>query len=67
MDGSREAGNQRMREAQWLAGYEAAIDDAMQIINGMRGPAFANFSSPVLMHLEARLAELRRSRRQGAA
>lgn len=67
MDASRKSDGFRAPDPEWVAGYEAAIEDAMRLIDSMGGPAFSNFSSPVLVHLKARLAELRRGGRQGAA
>ena len=51
----------------WAEGYAAAFDDAVRLVESMGGDGFSNLSSPVLMHLKARLRELRTSERQGVA
>lgn len=44
--------------AAWLAGYRAAIADAMAIVDALGGPGFHNLSAPVLLRVKARLADL---------
>ena len=50
--------SKRAHEA-WLAGYQAAVDDAVCIVETLGGPAFSNLSAPVLIRLRTRLLELR--------
>lgn len=45
--------------AAWLAGYEAAIADVVEIVEGLGGPAFSNLSAPVLLRLKTRFLQLR--------
>ena len=42
----------------WLAGYEAAVADAVQIVDGLGGPAFSNLSAPVLVRLKSRFLQV---------
>jgi hypothetical protein len=50
-----------------MAGYEAAIEDAIQLIDRIGGQRCSNLTSPVLIHLKMRLGELRAQERTGAA
>ncbi len=52
---------------QWLAGYAAAINDAVAIVDAFGGPSFHNFSAPVLVRLKTRLIELQNDGRAEAA
>ena len=67
MERSRSCDASRATGAEWIEGYAAATNDAVQLIELMGGDAFSNLSSPVLMHLKARLSELRAKERQGVA
>ena len=48
----------RLSERGWREGYEAAIDDAVQVVDSLGGQSFGNLTSPVLMHLRERLVAL---------
>lgn len=48
----------KLEMAAWLAGYRAAIADAMAIVDALGGPGFHNLSAPVLLRVKARLADL---------
>lgn len=54
-------------DAAWLDGYEAAIGDALGVIDSVSGERFGNLTSPVLMHLRARIQALRSGQRRGVA
>lgn len=43
----------------WLNGYEAALADAISMVDAMGGPSFTNLSAPVLLRLKTRLVEMR--------
>ncbi|MGH2632830.1 MAG: hypothetical protein ACRDG3_05410 [Tepidiformaceae bacterium] len=67
MDSSRrERPLDEAREA-WLAGYEAAIADAVEIVDGLGGPVFSNLSAPVLLRLKCRFLQLRQDSPSRAA
>ncbi|MCA9821427.1 MAG: hypothetical protein KC482_11750 [Dehalococcoidia bacterium] len=42
----------------WMDGYRAALADALDIVESLGGPNFANFSAPVLLRLKTRLIEM---------
>ncbi len=66
MDGEKASGAGRGSESAWLAGYEAAIGDALAVVEAMGG-TLQSFSSPVLMRVRARLAELQTGGRRESA
>lgn len=43
----------------WLEGYEAALADAIGIVDSLGGPSLSNLSAPVLLRMKTRLIELR--------
>jgi hypothetical protein len=43
----------------WLSGYEDALDDAIRLVDSMRGPGTNSLSSPVLLRLRAELLAMR--------
>ncbi|HQZ87055.1 MAG: hypothetical protein IPI33_00825 [Dehalococcoidia bacterium] len=45
----------------WLNGYETAIEEAIRLIDAMRGPAASNLVSPILLRIRAELIALRES------
>lgn len=53
--------------AAWSEGYEAAVNDAIALIDSMGGSPRSNLSAPVLQHLKARLLQLQERERHGAA
>ena len=59
MDKHHFARDSQRAHAAWLAGYQAAVDDAVSIVETLGGPAFSNLSAPVLIRLRTRLLELR--------
>ena len=48
----------------WYNGYETAIDEAIRLVDAMRGPAASNLASPILLRIRAELIALRESRSQ---
>lgn len=44
---------------EWLSGYDQGIDDAIRIVDAMRGPGTNNLSSPILLRLRAELLAIR--------
>jgi hypothetical protein len=67
MDRTRGCDGRGAASADWMAGYEAVIQDAIQLIDRIGGQGCSNLTSPVLIHLKVRLAELRAEERKGAA
>lgn len=51
----------------WSEGYEAAVNDAVALIDSMGGSPRSNLSAPVLQHLRSRLLQLSERERHGAA
>ncbi len=51
----------------WVSGYEQGIDEAIRLVDGMRGPRSSNLSSPILLRLRAELLALRHDKRMDAA
>lgn len=45
----------------WQAGFESAIDEAIGLVDAMRGPGLANLASPILLRIRAELIALRRA------
>lgn len=43
----------------WQAGYDTAIDDAIRMVDAMRGPGVANMAAPILLRIRAELIALR--------
>ncbi|WP_165772535.1 hypothetical protein [Tepidiforma thermophila] len=43
----------------WQAGYEAGIDDAIRLIDALRGPGSGSLSTPILLRIRAELLALR--------
>lgn len=43
----------------WQAGYEAGIDDAIRLVDQMRGPGNSSLTAPVLLRIRAELLALR--------
>lgn len=48
-------------KAAWAAGYERAIDDAIRMVDAMRGPGTSNLASPILLRIRAELIAIRES------
>jgi hypothetical protein len=46
------------RDAAWMEGYRAALNDALAMVDALGGPSFANLSAPVLLRLKTRLIEM---------
>ena len=46
------------RDAAWMDGYRAALADAIEVVDALGGPSFANLSAPVLLRMKTRLIEL---------
>lgn len=45
--------------AAWQAGYEAGIDEAIRLIDALRGPGAGSLSTPILLRIRAELLALR--------
>lgn len=43
----------------WMSGYEAAIDQALHVVDAMRGPGNNNLATPILLRIRAELLALR--------
>lgn len=43
----------------WQAGYEAGIDDAIRLIDALRGPGSGGLSTPILLRIRAELIAMR--------
>lgn len=43
----------------WQMGFESAVDEAISLIDAMRGPGMANLASPILLRIRAELIALR--------
>ena len=50
-------------EFDWTSGYEAALDDAIQVVDSLRGPGGSNLATPIILRLRAELIALREARR----
>jgi hypothetical protein len=46
-------------DAAWMDGYSAALADAIEMVDSLGGPSFANLSAPVLLRMKTRLIEMR--------
>ena len=50
-------------EAQaWTSGYESAIDEALRVVDAMRGPGATNLATPIILRIRAELIALREGR-----
>lgn len=45
----------------WRNGFESALDEAISVVDSMRGPGSANLASPILLRIRAELIALRES------
>ena len=43
----------------WQNGFEAALDEAISVVDSMRGPGLSNMASPILLRIRAELIALR--------
>ncbi len=43
----------------WQSGFDAAIDEAIQMVDAMRAPGVANLAAPILLRIRAELIALR--------
>jgi hypothetical protein len=43
----------------WANGYESAIDEAIRLVDSMRGPGTSNLATPILLRIRAELIALR--------
>lgn len=43
----------------WLEGFDAGIDQAIRLVDSLRGPGTSTFSSPIFLRLRAELIALR--------
>lgn len=44
---------------EWAEGFEAALDEAIGLIDAMRGPTTSSLASPILLRIRAELIALR--------
>ncbi len=51
----------------WQAGYEAGLDDAIRLIDALRGPGFGSLSAPILLRIRAELLAVRSRAREPRA
>ncbi len=47
-----------VHDASWMDGYSAALADAIEMVDALGGPSFANLSAPVLLRMKTRLIEM---------
>lgn len=47
---------------EWEQGYDKAIDEAIRLVDAMRGPGLSNFASPILLRIRAELIAMRETR-----
>ncbi|MGE3077201.1 MAG: hypothetical protein AB7N24_19460 [Dehalococcoidia bacterium] len=45
----------------WNNGFEAALDEAIRLVDAMRGPTTSSLASPILLRIRAELIALRES------
>ncbi|MEO8538631.1 MAG: hypothetical protein ABI577_02745 [bacterium] len=43
----------------WSEGFDAAIEEAIRVVDAMRGPGVSNMASPILLRIRAELIALR--------
>ena len=43
----------------WTSGYETALDDAIRMVDSLRGPGGTNLATPIILRLRAELIALR--------
>ena len=48
-------------QSAWSSGYESAIDDAIRVVDAMRGPGTSNLATPILLRIRAELIAIRES------
>mgnify|MGYP007112904010 FL=1 len=46
------------RSDDWLDGYEAAVRDAVAMVDGLSAPGTGSLSSPVFLRLRSRLVQM---------
>ena len=46
----------------WNSGYEAAIDEALRVVDAMRGPGATNLATPIILRIRAELIAIREGR-----
>ena len=44
---------------EWTSGYEAALNEAIGLVDAMRGPTTSGLASPILLRIRAELLALR--------
>lgn len=44
------------------SGYEAALEDALRLVDGLRGPGGNNLATPILLRIRSELIALREDR-----
>ena len=48
--------------AAWTSGYESAIDEAIRVVDAMRGPGATNLATPIILRIRAELIAMREGR-----
>lgn len=43
----------------WKSGYESAIEEAIRLVDAMRGPTTSSMAAPILLRIRAELIALR--------
>jgi hypothetical protein len=46
----------------WTSGYETALNEAVRIVDAMRGPGANNLATPIILRIRAELIALREGR-----
>jgi hypothetical protein len=56
-----------MASEEWRKGYDAAVADAVRMIDAMRGSGQNNLSGPMLLRIRARLLDMLEAAKSGVA
>jgi hypothetical protein len=46
-------------QSAWTSGYESALDDAIRMVDSLRGSGAANLATPIILRLRAELIAMR--------
>ncbi len=49
----------KTEKSAWTSGYETALDDAIRMVDLLRGPGGTNLATPIILRLRAELIALR--------
>lgn len=54
-----------IQSSDWADGYDKAIDEAIRLVDAMRGPGVSNLASPILLRIRAELIAMRETHAAG--